>query len=470
MSLPIRGRIALFGAAVVAVTVVLFSVVVYKLVEQSLFDQQYRLLRDRNLAVRGPVVSALLGNRGPFLVPLAISQDTFIEVLDTSGTPLVSTAEINGADPQIPADVLRLARGNRIARAIIEPAPGTRLRVLVREYTVQALPQVRYVVSGQPMSGIEGQLGRLRTFLGGGALLSLVGALAASWLLAGRALRPLEAMTQTAEQIGRTQDLTRRLPTVRARDEVSRLTTSFNEMLQRLQGAYQRLEGALDSQRRFVADASHELRTPLTSIRSNAGLLLQRPDVSPEDRLAALQDIASESERMSRLVQGLLTLARADAGQHLERAPLDLHPLLEEVFRQACKLYPTRTLQLDNGTPARVVANADALKQLLWILIDNAAKYTSDAGHIQIGEAQLADRVEVAVKDDGIGIPPGDLDRIFDRFYQGDPARSGGGTGLGLAIAQWIAREHEGRVVASNNADGGATFRVELPVARWPNS
>jgi signal transduction histidine kinase len=239
-------------------------------------------------------------------------------------------------------------------------------------------------------------------------------------------------------------------------------------MLGRLQDAQAGLASALEAQRRFVADASHELRTPLTTIRSNAGLLLRRSDVAGADRQAALQDIVSESERMSRLVQDLLLLARADAGQRLERTPLDLAPLVAEVGRQAQQVHATRRIVVEGPSgviAVVVVGNADALKQLLWILIDNAARVTRDGGCIRLGlELVLDGTAELRVADDGPGIAAADLERIFDRFYQADSSRSATGAGLGLSIARWIAAEHAGRITAQNAAAGGAVFVVELPV------
>jgi signal transduction histidine kinase len=194
-------------------------------------------------------------------------------------------------------------------------------------------------------------------------------------------------------------------------------------------------------------------------------LLLKRDDITIEDRSAALQDIASESERMSRMVQDLLTLARADAGYHLDKAPMDLRPIVQDVSRQAQTLQPARHLELLDGQAALVRANADAITQLLWILIDNAFKHTGDGGRVTVALQPGAQWASLVVADDGAGIPAQDLERIFERFYQSDASRTGEGTGLGLAIARWIAREHGGRINAANNPQGGARFTVELPVA-----
>ena len=166
------------------------------------------------------------------------------------------------------------------------------------------------------------------------------------------------------------------------------------------------------------------------------------------------------------MVQDLLTLARADAGQHLDKAPVELQPIVRDVSRQAQAVAGDREVRLDGADDVTVVGNADAIKQLLWILVDNAVKHTDHGGHIEMG-LQREDGVAcLRVRDDGTGIPATDVDRIFERFYQADTSRSGLGTGLGLAIARWIAEEHGGRVNAINNPDRGATFKVELPVAK----
>jgi signal transduction histidine kinase len=237
-------------------------------------------------------------------------------------------------------------------------------------------------------------------------------------------------------------------------------------MLRQLEDAYHRLQSALIAQRRFVADASHELRTPLTTIRGNVGLLLKREDITTDDRLAALNDIAGESERMSRMVQDLLTLARADAGYHLDKAPIDLLPIMQEVTRQAQTLQPLRRIELLDSWPVPVQGNADAIKQLLWILIDNAFKHTHEGGRIHLRLENGRQVARLMVADDGPGIPAEDLERVFERFYQSDASRSGEGTGLGLAIARWIAKEHGGQVTAGNDPRGGAAFTVELPVQK----
>jgi signal transduction histidine kinase len=295
------------------------------------------------------------------------------------------------------------------------------------------------------------------------AVLGFVVGASAIWFVTGRALRPLRQLAELADEIGRAQDLDRRLPPVSTRDALGRLTTSFNTMMDRLQEAYRRLAGSLAAQQRFTADASHELRTPLTTVRNNAGFLLHHPDAAPEDREAALRDIAGESDRMSRLVDNLLTLARADAGQRLVLGPVDLAVIAERVCRQAKGLHPDREIHCAITPTPAVRGDEDALAQLLWILVDNAVNHTVSGGNVWVTVTQRGELAQLHVSDDGCGLPADAQERVFERFYRADAARTGSGAGLGLAIAAWIVREHSGQIMAANNARGGASFVAELP-------
>src|SRR2546423_639862 len=253
--------------------------------------------------------------------------------------------------------------------------------------------------------------------------------------------------------------------TLACRRPRARQSASFNRMLEQVEAANQQLAVALQAQRRFVADASHELRTPLTTIRGNAGLLAYGPDVTDDVRAAAARDIAAESERMSRLVDHLLTLARADAGQHLVLGPAALRPLIESVCRQARTMQPERAFRSVGLTDASVRADEDAMTQLLWILVDNAVKFTRAGGYVELGLRHQDSAALLTVADDGAGVPPGDIDRIFERFYEASDARTNKGAGLGLSIARWIVEEHHGTITARNNDGPGATFTVSLPLA-----
>lgn len=387
---------------------------------------------------------------------LKSSTEVFLEVLASDGTLIYSTAELNGAPPAVPAGLLDASARQHGAFATRgDPTHGTQLRLYALPYAGG------FVIAGQstrvPQSNLSGIVG----FLVISGVPTLLAALVASWLVAGRALRPLKEVAGAADEIGRSRDFGRRLTGRRSRDEVALLATSFNRMLDELQDAYRGLGSALDAQRQFVADASHELRTPLTTIQGNAGLLADGPPISDEVRRAAASDIVEESDRMARLVDRMLTLARADAGLKLELAPVELRPLVSEVSRQAGAVHPERTVSVE-AVEVAVAGDEDALRQLLWILLDNATRHARSRVSVRLsvdgGWARLI------VGDDGPGIALDDRERVFERFYRADPARTGHGAGLGLTIARWIADQHGGRIVAAAGPDGGAGLFVDLPL------
>ncbi|MCC6619077.1 MAG: HAMP domain-containing histidine kinase, partial [Chloroflexi bacterium] len=286
-----------------------------------------------------------------------------------------------------------------------------------------------------------------------------------SWLVIGRALRPLRTLTATVDEIRDTGDLSRRLPDVRTRDEVGMLTASFNAMLERVASAQARQAAALEAQRRFVADASHELRTPLTTIRTNAELLVEHPEVADTDRREAIADIAAEAERMARLTDELLVLARTDAAEPAATThrPLDLAALVKEVVARAARAAPDgRAVTLEADGAAVVRGDPDLLTRLLWILVDNALRH--GAGPVSVTVTADPDApVTLGVADRGPGIALADRDRLFERFARGDRARSPGGFGLGLPIARAIVEAHGGTIKIEDAPGGGARFVVELP-------
>jgi signal transduction histidine kinase len=364
----------------------------------------------------------------------------------------------------VPAALLDAAAGGG-ALATVDAPGSPQLRLYATSWVRTDLGLRGFVVAGQPTSVQSENLKGLRGFFIVSSIPTLLAAFLASWLITGRALRPLKAVVETADSIARTHDLRRRLPAARRRDEIGLLSERFNGMLDQLEAANQQLTAALEAQRRFVADASHELRTPLTTIRGNAELLAQGPAVSQDVRAEAARDIASESERMSRLVERLLTLAQADAGQHLELAPLALRPLIDSVCRQAQAIHPDRHFHNVGLTDAAITGDADAIVQLLWILVDNGVKFTKPGGSVEVGLRQHDSTVLLTVADDGIGVAADDRERIFERFYQADLARSNNGTGLGLSIARWIVDQHQGTISVRNNTGPGCTFTVTFPLA-----
>ena len=466
-----RLRLTFFGAALVALTLLAFGWLVYTLAATSQATAQDDALKHRaadSLTSVATAPASELNGTAPASLSgaedLRQRTDPFTEVLGSSGGVLSSTGRVDTAAPVVPATLLdAAAKGGALATV---DAPGSpQLRLYATPWTRGDLGLRGFVVAGQPTSIQSENRKGIRGFLIISSIPTLLAAFLAGWLVTGRALRPLKIVVETANSIARTRDLKRRLPAAKRRDEIGLLSESFNGMLDEVEAANQQLTVALEAQRRFVADASHELRTPLTTIRGNADLLTQGPHVTEEVRADAARDIASESERMSRLVEHLLTLAQADAGQHLELAPVSLRPLIDSVCRQAQAIHPDRNFHNVGLTDAAIAGDADALVQLLWILVDNGVKFTRPGGLVEVGLRQHDSTVLLTVADDGVGVAADDLERVFERFYQADPARSNRGAGLGLSIARWIVAEHHGRISVRNNTGPGATFTVTFPLA-----
>jgi heavy metal sensor kinase len=294
------------------------------------------------------------------------------------------------------------------------------------------------------------------------ALILIIAAIlvvALSVVLAGRAIAPIERLSRAMREIG-SERLDLRLPGAQRGDEIGELTRSFNDLLARLQEAFAR-------ERQFISDASHELKTPLTSINSNAQLLLRWGDRDETIRRDSLETIQRESAALAEMVNGMLTLAKADRGDAIPKEPVSLSIVTQEALRTAAPRAAEKGLALAFDAPEHspiVDGDAHLLRQLVSNLVDNAIKFTSEGSvNVRIGENQRYAWIDVA--DTGPGISDDELDHIFERFYRADKARSRDvpGTGLGLAIVRSIARVHGGEIEAQRAPSGGALFRVKLP-------
>ncbi len=313
-------------------------------------------------------------------------------------------------------------------------------------------------------SPLENNLLVLRTFRVG--LLWTVPALLAlsalgGYLLSRRALAPVDRITAATRSIG-LANLSGRLPVPNTRDELQRLSETCNEMLARL-------ESAVNEIKRFTADASHELRSPLSFIRTVAELALRNPHTDLESR-RAFEEIVEESGKTSHLLEGMLTLARADDGTaHLSFEPIDLIEVLRVVCDKARRVAEAQghalTVSWNDASRATVWGDYTSLQQLLWILLENAIKYTLAPGAIKVTETIAGGKAIVTVEDNGIGISTAELPHIFERFYRADRSRSKvEGSGLGLAIARWIADVHQAELTVESRENEGAVFRISFSV------
>ncbi len=313
-----------------------------------------------------------------------------------------------------------------------------------------------------PIGQSQQSLYNLRLFLIIGSSFAVLTAFALGWVLAGAALGPIHRITQTARMIGKDRDFKRRVEHEGPRDEVGELALTFNDMLAELESGYRQLEGALQSQRRFVADASHELRTPLTTVRGNMELLRRQPPIEPDVQVEVLTDAIDEVDRLIRLVNQLLTLARADAGQIVTQEPVELRPLMLDIFKQVKLIAPSSRIEFDAPPGTWVMANRDVLKQVLLILVDNALVHTPQDTHIALNALPGDETVDISVSDTGPGIAADALPHIFERFYRGQFSRTGEGAGLGLSIAKELVETQDGSIGVASTPGAGTTFTVRL--------
>jgi two-component system sensor histidine kinase MprB len=268
--------------------------------------------------------------------------------------------------------------------------------------------------------------------------------------VARAALAPAGEVSDAAEEVARTHDLTHRIE-VRGDDELGRLAASFNEMLAALQLSE-------DAQRRLVADASHELRTPLATLRTNIETLGRTEDLDPAERKRLVADLTQELEEMTELVGDVVELARAPGQDAIARQDVALDELARDAIERAQRR--AREMRFDEDLhPTLVHADAQRLGRAISNMLDNACKWSPPGGQIEV---EVGDG-RVTVRDHGPGFPAGDLDKVFDRFWRADDARGKPGSGLGLAIVQRVAEEHDGSARASNAEDGGAVVTLELP-------
>ena len=335
---------------------------------------------------------------------------------------------------------------------------GTRVLLASRAHTMQDRPiLLRVAFSEEPMWT---RLTQTLAILFLAMPLALAAAAYAGYKMAGRVLDPIETMAQRAKQIT-SERLGERLPVENEDDELGRLARVFNEMLSRIEASFEQL-------RRFTSDASHELRTPLAAIRSVGEVGLQR-NASGEEYRDMIGSMLEEVNRLTNLVESLLTLSRADAGQlPLRYSVFPLMGLMRDAAGLLEVLIEDKKLTFTLSGDENLFARGDRvfLRQAVINVIHNAVKFTPVGGAISMSVAREGGQAVLRVTDSGPGIPIEHATFVFDRFYRVDPAREGAnkGTGLGLSIARWAVQANEGRIGFSNSPEGGCTFWIELPI------
>jgi two-component system, OmpR family, sensor kinase len=455
--MSLRARLALLYTSIVGGILFLFGMAVYVSVSVTLTNQVDAKLEWAASRVLSSMRAGALGVTN--FPELDLFADVYIQIWGRNGQLETASQNIRGFD--LPLDESSLKRN--LPQYNTVNVNNVHLRVL----TVPVMPSQsgRLIGVVQIASGLEMVETTQRVLLWVlfiGAAISMAIAGLAGWFSTQQALAPLEAVTQTALQITRADDLSRRIPySGPPDDEVGQLITAFNQTLGRL-------ENLFNTQRRFLADVGHELRTPLTVIKGNVDLM-RRMNSSDDESLSSIE---SEVDRLTRMVGDLLLLAQAESGKlTLIKTTVEMDSLVLEVMNQMRVLTKGRLeLKLGEIDQVLVCGDKDRLKQVLVNLIGNAINYTPAGGQVVVGVGKLEGRARVTVSDNGPGIPAEDLPHIFERFYRGEKSRTrsrdGKGFGLGLSIAYWIARNHNGQIEVSSKEGVGTTFCLWLPLAK----
>jgi two-component system OmpR family sensor kinase len=464
----LRARLTLWYVCILGAVLVVVCVMIYVLLGRAL-----HLRIDENLrAVTGIAVTSLTNDlaEGQSVEDAArstaaelVSEQAMLAIYDANGRLLAEqgrSADLEVVLPpsdSIPAD-------NPLLFTIAEADDADdRHRIAVRHARI-APPGVEYlVVAGTDLERTDDELESLREILLYIVPAALVIAGLVGWFLARKSLAPVMHMAEQARRIG-VENLGGQLPVANPRDELGRLAETFNELLTRLAASF-------GQQRQFMADASHELRTPVATTRTAAAVALQQQHRTEDEYRETLHIVEQQAERLTRVVEDMFTLARADAGNYpVQRAPLYLDELVEEVARSARVLAQRKAVTIEASvTPnAEMLGDEELLRRMVGNLLDNAVRFAPSGSTVSLAHSRDSGHDRITVSDRGPGVPEEMQARIFERFVRGDASRGRAdderaGAGLGLAIARWVARQHRGDVTLDQGTAGVTTFRADLP-------
>lgn len=460
----LRYRVTSFYVALLAVALMTFSLAVYlgvqafitRSLEHSLSMNASTILTDyvKLLDAKG---ASWFQNEMSESYPTGVS-DTFVRV-SRGQKVLYETEEMR--EFQVSAPVLSATKDGERSGTItrIRTKGGQELiTCTLPYYTPQGdLIVIETAATTEPIRHVLRSL--FLILLTGTPVILIVAALG-GYILMARALRPVVTLTEQAERVGR-EDLGERLPVIPSGDELERLSLALNRMIERL-------EETVAHNRRFSADASHELRTPLTIIRGELEVLMQTPTL-PASLAEGIGSALEESDRMSHIVESLMTISRLEGGsEQMAMVPVDLVALATETLEHLGLLAEEKQIRLTCSTPGAVYVTGDPmrLKQVVANLLDNAIKYTKNEGCVAMSVAAENGIAVLEVSDTGIGIPADALPMVFERFFRADKTRSreSGGIGLGLAIVKSICMAHHGTVSVFSVEGHGTKLRVELPL------
>jgi two-component system, OmpR family, sensor kinase len=464
----VRGRLTLWYVAALALALAAFGATFYFLASRALYTRVDNDLRSLIGLSNISLIHDTEEGQSSLSAALATTDELktleqSLLIFDASGRLLAENHPEDDFQKLLPS-LSSIPEDGVYFYTVVDEDDGARHRLATRKVKIPPTNIPYIILVSQSLEAIDDELELLRRPLLFAGLAALLLAGAGGWLLARRSLAPVVAMAGSARRIG-AENLGEQLPVANPRDELGQLAVTFNELLARLHAAFER-------QRRFMADASHELRTPLSVMSATAGVTLRKRHRKEDEYREAVQMMSEQTQRLSRIVKDMFTLARADAGRYpLDKRPLYLNDLLEEVARAGELLAAEKsvTVEIIGSLEAGFHGDEDLLRRMILNLVDNAIKHTPQGGVVRLSMTEEAPDYLISISDTGPGIPSEAQAHIFERFYRAGAARSqpedgdGAGAGLGLSIASWIAQAHDGSLELTLSDQTGTTFTVHLP-------
>jgi heavy metal sensor kinase len=455
----------LFWVAALAAALIVVGGLIYLLLARALYSRI-----DDNLSAVLQIATTSLANdlaEGQDYTDAArstaaelSSRQNMLAIYDTSGRLLAEGGRDDDLEIALP-DISAVPTREALLSTVVEAEDDDdRHRLAIRRVSIPPSDTPYVAVVGSSLEPTDEELESLREVLSYVVPIALMLAGAGGWFLARQSLAPVGAMAERARKIG-VEQLSARLPVANPRDELGRLADTFNDLLNRL-------EASLKQQRQFMADASHELRTPVATSRTAATVALQQPHRDEAEYRETLAVIEQQTARLSRIVDDMFTLARADAGSYpVRRTPMYLDEVVDEVVRAARILADASHVSIVSTAieSASFSGDEELLRRLIGNLLDNAVRHAPPGTVVDVDLKRVDGRFVLEVSNLGEGIPPQIQPHIFERFVRGDDARTSasGGAGLGLALARWIARAHGGDVTLVSSSNERTTFSAVLP-------
>jgi heavy metal sensor kinase len=461
----VRGRLTLFWVVALGAALIAVSGLIYVLLARALYSRI-----DDNLRAVVQIAATSLandlaegqdyGDAARSTAAELASRQQMLAIYDPSGRLLAEGGRDDDLEITLP-DIGTIPANEVMLLTVGEASDDDdRHRLALRRVSIPPSDSPYLIVVGSELEPTDEELESLREILAYVIPAALALAGAAGWFLARQSLAPVATMAERAQRIG-VADLSARLPVANPRDELGRLAKAFNDVLTRL-------EVSLTQQRQFMADASHELRTPVATSRTAAAVALQQRHRDEEEYRESLAIIEQQTARLSRIVDDMFTLARADAGSYpVRRTLMYLDEVVDDVVRAARVLADEKEVSIESAAidSASFTGDEELVRRLISNLLDNAVRHARERSVVHVSLTHEPTGYLLSVTNAGEPIPSEIQDHIFERFFRGDTARTpvDGGAGLGLALARWVARAHGGDVMLVRSSPDGTMFSAVLP-------